>query len=48
VLAENDGPTSAGAQLHPTEKTIQAVSFTYAKTEWKVLDPERFSPISIT
>ena len=24
---------------HPTEKNIQAVSFTYARTEWKVLDP---------
>ena len=24
--------------VHPTEKTIQAVSFTYARTEWKVLD----------
>ncbi len=24
---------------HPTEKNIQAVSFTYARTEWKILDP---------
>ena len=23
---------------HPTEKNIQAVSFTYARTEWKILD----------
>ena len=24
---------------HPTEKTIQAVGFTYARREWTILDP---------
>jgi dipeptidyl aminopeptidase/acylaminoacyl peptidase len=27
-----------GILAHPTEKTIEAVSFTYDRTEWKVLD----------
>src|SRR4029078_7854594 len=27
-----------GVLAHPTEKTVQAVSFTYARTEWKILD----------
>ena len=39
VLAEDPRADVAGALLHPTEETIQAVSFTYARTEWKVLDP---------
>ena len=25
--------------MHPTEKTVQAVGFTYERTQWKVLDP---------
>jgi dipeptidyl aminopeptidase/acylaminoacyl peptidase len=39
VLAEDPRADVAGALVHPTEETIQAVSFTYARTEWKVLDP---------
>ena len=32
-------PTSAGVISHPTEKTIQAVAFNYARKEWQILDP---------
>jgi dipeptidyl aminopeptidase/acylaminoacyl peptidase len=39
ILAEDPRADVAGALVHPTEDTIQAVSFTYARTEWKVLDP---------
>jgi dipeptidyl aminopeptidase/acylaminoacyl peptidase len=39
ILAEDPRADVAGALVHPTEETIQAVSFTYARTEWKVLDP---------
>ncbi|HEX7551281.1 MAG TPA: S9 family peptidase [Candidatus Methylomirabilis sp.] len=39
ILAEDPRADVAGAMVHPTEETIQAVSFTYARTEWKVLDP---------
>jgi dipeptidyl aminopeptidase/acylaminoacyl peptidase len=38
-LVADDPRTDVGGVLaHPTEKTIQAVSFTYARTEWEVLD----------
>ncbi len=39
VLAEDPKADVDGALLHPTENTVQAVSSTYARTEWKVLDP---------
>ncbi len=39
VLASDPRADISGALAHPTEKTIQAVSFTYARTEWKILDP---------
>jgi dipeptidyl aminopeptidase/acylaminoacyl peptidase len=39
VLAENPKSDVGGALAHPTEKTIQAVAFTYARKEWQVLDP---------
>ena len=39
VLAEDPRADTADVLMHPTEKTIQAVSFTYARSEWKVLDP---------
>jgi len=39
VLAEHPRADVGGILLHPTEKTVQAVSFTYARREWKVLDP---------
>ncbi len=38
VIAKNDKADISGALVHPTEKTIQAVSFTYEKTEWMILD----------
>lgn len=39
LLADDKRTDVGGALVHPTEKNIQAVSFTYARTEWKVLDP---------
>lgn len=39
LLGEDPKADISGALVHPTEKTIQALSFTYARTEWKVLDP---------
>lgn len=38
VLAENEKADISGVIAHPTEKHIQAVSFTYLRTEWQVLD----------
>jgi dipeptidyl aminopeptidase/acylaminoacyl peptidase len=40
LLADDKRTDAGGVLAHPTEKTIQAVSFTYARTEWKVLDPK--------
>ncbi|MGL4512716.1 MAG: S9 family peptidase [Lacipirellulaceae bacterium] len=38
-LVAEDGRADVGGVLaHPTEKTLQAVSFTYSRREWKVLD----------
>ena len=39
VIAENDRADIGGVLSHPTEKTIEAVSFNYMRTEWKILDP---------
>src|SRR4029450_2219813 len=39
LLAEDPRADVSGALTHPTEKNVQAVSFTFARTEWKVLDP---------
>lgn len=39
LLAENDRADISEAMIHPTEKHIQAVAFTYARREWQVLDP---------
>lgn len=39
TLAEDPRADLSGVLVHPTEKTVQAVSFTYTRTEWKVLDP---------
>ena len=39
LIAEDPRVDVGGTLTHPTEKTLQAVSFTYSKTEWKVLDP---------
>lgn len=39
LLAENAKADISGALSHPTEKHVQAVSFTYAREEWTILDP---------
>jgi dipeptidyl aminopeptidase/acylaminoacyl peptidase len=38
ILAEDPKADAGGILEHPTEKTIQAVSFTYDRQTWKVLD----------
>jgi len=38
ILAEDAKTDVAGMVIHPTEKTIQAVSFNYLRSEWRVLD----------
>ena len=38
LLAENDKADVGGALIHPTEKTVQAVSFNYGRNEWQILD----------
>jgi dipeptidyl aminopeptidase/acylaminoacyl peptidase len=38
LVAEDDRCDVGGILVHPTEKNIQAVSFTYDRTEWKILD----------
>ncbi len=38
LVAEDPRADVGGVMSHPTEKTLQAVSFTYSKTEWKILD----------
>jgi dipeptidyl aminopeptidase/acylaminoacyl peptidase/predicted small lipoprotein YifL len=39
ILAQSDKADADGVIVHPTEKTIQAVSFDYLRPEWQVLDP---------
>ncbi|MGE0606980.1 MAG: alpha/beta fold hydrolase [Pirellulales bacterium] len=39
IVAEDERADVGGIMAHPTEQTIQAVSFTYARKEWTVLDP---------
>ncbi len=39
LMAENDKADISEIIAHPTEKTIQAVGFTYARREWTILDP---------
>lgn len=38
VIAENAKADIGDTMVHPTEKTIQAVSFNYLRNEWTVLD----------
>ncbi|MGB2988118.1 MAG: S9 family peptidase [Phycisphaerae bacterium] len=38
VLASNPRADVSGVMAHPTEKTIEAVSFTYTRREWKILE----------
>jgi len=40
VLAEDARADAGGVMAHPTEKHLQAVSFTYERRRWEVLDPE--------
>jgi dipeptidyl aminopeptidase/acylaminoacyl peptidase len=39
VLAEDPQYDADGVRLHPTKKTVQAVSFNRDKVTWQVLDP---------
>lgn len=39
ILGSHARVDVSGTMTHPTENTIEAVSFTYARREWKVLDP---------
>jgi dipeptidyl aminopeptidase/acylaminoacyl peptidase len=39
LMAENSHADVGEIIAHPTEKTIQAVGFTYARREWTILDP---------
>ncbi|CAG0991272.1 acylaminoacyl-peptidase [Phycisphaerales bacterium] len=38
VVASDDSADADNVLAHPTERTIQAVSFEYDRTKWKVLD----------
>jgi dipeptidyl aminopeptidase/acylaminoacyl peptidase len=38
LIAEDPRADVGGALTHPTEKNVQAVSFTYERTEWKIID----------
>lgn len=39
IIADNDRADMSGALIHPTDNTVQAVSFTYERREWEALDP---------
>jgi dipeptidyl aminopeptidase/acylaminoacyl peptidase len=39
LIADDPKADVGGVLAHPTEKNIQAVSFTYQRTEWEILDP---------
>lgn len=38
LIAEDPRADVGGVMSHPTDQTLQAVSFTYSRTEWKILD----------
>ncbi|MEM9187242.1 MAG: S9 family peptidase [Planctomycetota bacterium] len=38
LVAEDARADVGGVLAHPTEKTLQAVAFTYSRREWKILD----------
>ena len=40
VLAEDPRADVDDVLLHPTQKTVQAVSFVYERKRWQILDPE--------
>lgn len=39
LIAEDDRADVSDTVAHPTEKTLQAVAFTYLRKEWQTLDP---------
>jgi dipeptidyl aminopeptidase/acylaminoacyl peptidase len=39
LIAENPKADVGEVIIHPTEKTVQAVGFTYARREWTIIDP---------
>jgi dipeptidyl aminopeptidase/acylaminoacyl peptidase len=39
LIADDPKADVGGILAHPTEKNVQAVSFTYQRTEWDILDP---------
>jgi dipeptidyl aminopeptidase/acylaminoacyl peptidase len=39
IVAEDKKADAGGVMLHPTEFTVQAVSFTYERTRWEFKDP---------
>ncbi len=39
LLAENERADLGDVLMHPTEYTVQAVSFSYDRKQWQVLDP---------
>jgi dipeptidyl aminopeptidase/acylaminoacyl peptidase len=39
LIAENPKSDLGSVLFHPTEKTIEAVSFDYLRSEWQVIDP---------
>jgi dipeptidyl aminopeptidase/acylaminoacyl peptidase len=39
VIASDPRADGGGMMLHPTERTIEAVSFTYERTKWNFFDP---------
>lgn len=38
LLAEDSRSDASGFMIHPTEKNIQAVAFTYERRQWQILD----------
>jgi dipeptidyl aminopeptidase/acylaminoacyl peptidase len=40
LIAANDKADADGVMSHPTENTIEAVSFTYERETWQVVDPK--------
>jgi dipeptidyl aminopeptidase/acylaminoacyl peptidase len=40
LAKDRDADVSGGVLLHPTEKTLQAVSSTYERKDWQVLDKD--------
>ncbi len=40
IIAQNPRADAGGVLAHPTENTIQAVSFNYERNEWKFFDPK--------